>query len=182
MNERIKRMLFGIKSPKVLVITGIAGMLLILLSTWIPNGKSESSVQTAEEGITAEEYREQLETSIAEMVSCITGSQRVNVIVTLENGIRYSYAGTNEGSSANKTDSNSETISSELKQSYITVRTADGGEQALLITEEMPAIRGVAIVCEGGDNADINEKITSAVMAALHITSKRVYVAGGNQS
>ena len=62
----------------------------------------------------------------------------------------------------------------------VTVKTADGGEQALLVTTEMPQVRGVAVVCEGGDDEIINEKITNAVTAALNITSKRVYIAGGS--
>ena len=41
-------------------------------------------------------------------------------------------------------------------------------------------MRGVAVVCEGGDDEIINEKITNAVTAALNITSKRVYIAGGS--
>ena len=101
------------------------------------------------------------------------------MVITLESGIKYSYADISEGISENKTASNSESTSSELKQSYITVKTADGGEQALLVTTEMPEVRGVAIVCEGGDDEIINEKIQNAVTAALNITSKRVYIAGG---
>ena len=97
----------------------------------------------------------------------------------LESGIKYSYADIREGVSANKTESNFESTSSESKQTYITVKTADGGEQALLVTTEMPEVRGVAIVCEGGDDGETNEKIQNAVTAALNITSKRVYVAGG---
>ena len=92
----------------------------------------------------------------------------------------YSYADVNEGSSADKTESNSKSTSSENKQSYITVKSADGGEQALLVTTQMPQVRGVAIVCRGGDDELINEKIQNAVTAALNITSKRVYIAGGS--
>ena len=104
------------------------------------------------------------------------------MVVTLESGIKYSYADTNEGSSADKTESNSKSTSSENKQSYITVKTADGGEQALLVTAEMPEVRGVAVVCRGGDDELINEKIKNAVTAALNITSKRVYIAGGTDN
>ena len=71
------------------------------------------------------------------------------MVITLESGIIYSYADTNEGTSANKTGSGQESTSSESKQSYITVKTADGGEQALLITTEMPQVRGVAVVARG---------------------------------
>jgi stage III sporulation protein AG len=44
----------------------------------------------------------------------------------------------------------------------------------------MPEIRGVAIVCIGGDNELIAQKIENTVTAALNITSQRVSIAGGN--
>ena len=180
MNDTLKTLLRKIKSPKLLVIVGISGMLLICLSSFIGGESKKQNNSLSGENITAEEYRAQLEESVAGIVKSITGSKKVNVVITLESGIRYSYADINEGTSANKTESNSESSSSESKQTYITVKSADGGEQALLVTTEMPEVRGVAIVCEGGDNEQINEKIKNAVTAALNITSKRVYIAGGS--
>ena len=178
MNERMQTFFRKIKSPKVLIAAGIAGMVLILLSSFLPSGKkTEQSV--CADAVTAEEYAGQLEKRIAGTVQSITGSRKVDVIVTLESGVRYTYADTNEDTSANKTESDYESTSNERKQSYITVRNADGGEQALLVTAHMPEVRGVAIVCEGGDDPVLNEKIKNAVTAALNITSKRVYVAGG---
>ena len=179
MNDVIIKLTEKIKSPKVLVAAGLAGILLIFLSSFL-GGEDNGKKQTpSAESITAEEYRGELEQSVAEIVKSITGSDNVKVVITLESGIKYSYADIREGVSANKTESNFESTSSESKQTYITVKTADGGEQALLVTTEMPEVRGVAIVCEGGDDGETNEKIQNAVTAALNITSKRVYVAGG---
>ena len=72
------------------------------------------------------------------------------------------------------------TVDAVEEDGRVLVTPADGGEQALLVTTEMPQVRGVAVVCEGGDDEIINEKITNAVTAALNITSKRVYIAGGS--
>ena len=130
--------------------------------------------------ISAEEYREQLENDIKKIVKEITGSRRVQVIVTLESGIRYKYADISEGSSADKTESDAISTTSEHKEGYITVKTADGGEEALLVTRQMPEVRGVAIVCAGGDDAYLAEKIENTVTAALNITKHRVHIAGGN--
>ena len=124
------------------------------------------------------EYKKEIENDIAETVTQITGSKKVKVIVTLESGIKYSYADTKEETASDKTEKETQVSDKELKEGYITVKTADGGEQALLITEQMPEIRGVAIVCEGGDIETINEKIKNAVTAALDITSQRVYICG----
>ena len=179
MNDVINKLTEKIKSPKVLVAAGLAGILLIFLSSFLGGGDNGKKQAPSAESITAEEYRGELEQSVTEIVKSITGRDNVKVVITLESGIKYSYADIREGVSADKTESNSKSTSSESKQTYITVKTADGGEQALLITTEMPEVRGVAIVCEGGDDGETNEKIQNAVTAALNITSKRVYVAGG---
>lgn len=179
MNDMLKAIAEKIKSPKLLVIIGISGMLLICLSSFI-GGSNKSDNLPSGENVTAEEYREGLEKNVEDIVKSITGSDKVRVFITLESGIRYSYADINEDTSASKSESDSESNSSESKQTYITVKSADGGEQALLVATEMPEVRGVAVVCEGGDDETVSEKITNAVTAALNITSKRVYIAGGS--
>lgn len=177
MNEVIKKYLKKIRSPKVLVLIGIAGIILIALSSFSgkesPEKKSEQQTE-----ISAEEYCQQIENDICNMVSSITGSKNVTAVVTLESGIRYSYADTKEEVSSDKTEKETQISDTELKEGFVTVKTADGGEQALLVTTQMPEIRGVAIVCEGGDNEIIKEKIQNTVKAALNITSKRVYICG----
>lgn len=179
MNEKIKKYLELAKNPKMLIILGITGILLIFLSSFVGKEKSVSAPVTSTAPST-EEYRAQLEENVKQMVKSITGSDNVTAVITLESGVKYSYADINEGTAESKTEQNGESTSSETKQTYITVKTADGGEQALIVTEVMPEVRGVAIVCEGGDDEDTAEKIVGAVTAALNITSKRVYIAGGN--
>ena len=168
-----------LKNPKLLIIIGIAGILLIFLSGLGAKEENPAKTQTVTE-ITAEEYRATLEKDIKQIVKGITGSNKITVVVTLESGMKYKYADITEGASTDKTEDNTTSSSSELKQGYITVKTADGGEEALLVTTQMPEVRGVAIVCLGGDNEIIAEKIENAVTAALNITSQRVHIAGGN--
>lgn len=175
-----EKFLNALKKPKMLVIFGLAGILLIFLSSL--GGERETDEQLLSSGeISIEQYRETLEDDIADMVTDITGSRRVTVVVTLESGIKYSYADTREESSSDKTEKEAQSTDTELKEGYITVKSASGGEEALLLTTEMPEIRGVAVVCEGGDNELINQKIMNTVTAALNITSKRVYICGRNQ-
>ena len=168
-----------IKKPKTLVIFGFLGIFLIFLSS-LGGDEKENAVEIVPGQINVEEYRENLESDIADMVSDITGSNKVNVIVTLDSGIRYSYADIKEESSSDKTEKESQITDSEIKEGYITIKSASGGEEALLLKTEMPEIRGVAVVCEGGDNEYINEKILNTITSALNITSKRVYICGRN--
>lgn len=178
MNKLITKYISKIRSPKILIAAGAVGIALIYLSTLFTPKEAEPK-KTSDVSVTAAEYCEQLENDICEMVRNITGSKKVTAVVTLESGIRYSYADIKEESVASTDKDETKSSDTQLKEGYITVKTADGGEQALLITEQMPEVRGVAIVCEGGDNEIIKEKIESTVTAALNITSKRVYICGG---
>lgn len=181
MNEIISKYVNKFKNPKFLIISGCIGILLIFLSTFIgTDAKTPKSTSSSE--FSVEQYQEKLEKDVAEIVRGITGSRKVTVVVTLESSMCYKYADITEGSTQDKTENDTVSKSHELKQGYITVKTADGGEQALLITTQMPEVRGVAIVCEGGDNQAISEKIQNSVTAALNITTKRVYIAGGSSN
>jgi len=175
-----ENVILKLKSPKTLMILGITGILLIFLSSFFGGEKQDDPPENIQE-MSVEEYRVGLQNDIKEMVTSITGSRKVTVVVTLESGIRYSYADTKEETVSGKTESDSESKGSELKESYITVKSPEGGEEALLLTTEMPEIRGVAVVCDGGDNEILSEKIKNTVTAALNITSKRVYICGRKQ-
>ncbi len=177
MNDLFKKYLEKLKNPRVLIIIGILGIALIFLSSL---GGSDAKASKISEDFSVEEYKESLEKDITRLVKSISGSRRVTVVITLESSINYNYADTVEESGESKNDNNNTAEKSELKQGYITVKNADGSEQAILISKQMPEIRGVAIVCEGGDTPALNEKIQNAVTSALNITSKRVFIAGGN--
>ena len=176
MNKLFKKIPAVINRPKLLLIAGLLGILLIFISNFIPSSKETEN--TAEE-VSAEEYRKAVEESVTDIVTGITGDKRPTVVITLESGVRYSYADLKESDTSASTNKESEENRKATKQSYITVRTSDGGEKPLIVTEIMPEIRGVAIVCALGDSPAVAEKIENAVTAALNITSQRVYVSGG---
>lgn len=177
MNNLLKKIPVIAGKPKLLLILGISGMVLILLSNFIPS--SSKKAQTEQSTIDAEAYRKAVEKNVSDIVCGITGDKNPTVVVTLESGVRYTYADSKESDTSASTGKESEENRKATKQSYITVRTSDGGEKPLIVTEIMPEIRGVAIVCALGDSSPVAEKIQNAVTAALDITSQRVYVSGG---
>jgi len=166
-----------LKKPKYLLILGIAGIILIAVSSLfqIDNKKNTSSVS---DNFDSEEYLETVEKSVSNIVYGITGDKKATVVVTLENGVRYSYADDTVNDTNSTKGENSNQSSTKTQSSHITVKTASGEEKALIVTTKMPEIRGVAIICDYGDEEAVNEKITNAVTAALNITSKRVFVSG----
>ena len=176
MNEKVKKI---IENPKYLVIIGVCGIALIFVSSLFTGATDDSVAQNTTSTYTVEQYQQELQGNIENIVKGITGDDSPTVVVTLESGIRYSYASADETDTSIATGSASDQSSESKKQSYITVKTADGGERALIVTEIMPQIRGVAIICKGGNIEQTAEKIKNAVTAALNITSKRVYISGG---
>ncbi len=179
MNERLEKYIKLFKNPKNLMLLGAVCIALIALSSLTSKTDKQEQKQDST-SITAEDYKTAIEEDIVKTVKEITGSKKVSVIITLKSGIKYSYADTREESATQKQEKENLTSDSTFKDGYITVKNADGGEEALLVTAEMPEIRGVAIVCEGGDNSYIAEKIKNAVTAALDINSRRVYICGRN--
>jgi len=175
MNENLKKLA---KNPKLLILVGGIGIFLIFLSSLFSStDKKEETPKAAV--YTAEQYRVVLEDEITSIVKGITGDKKPTVVVTLESGIRYSYASADETDSSSSSGVSNDQSSQSKKQSYITVRDENGGEKALVVAEIMPEIRGVAIICDGGNQEVVAEKIKNAVTSALNITTKRVYVSGG---
>ena len=176
--NKLKEKISAIKNhPKLLLIIGLSGILLIFLSGYIPKAKKTAAADTS--GVTAEEYREIIRENVRDIVTGITGDKNPTVVITLESGIRYDYANEKESDTSASSGKETEENRKSTKQSYITVREADGGEKPLVVAEMMPEIRGVAIVCAYGDSPAVAQKIQDAVTAALNITSQRVYVSGG---
>ena len=52
----------------------------------------------------------------------------------------------------------------------------DSGDTGILLKTNAPKIKGVIIVCDGGENPTVANQITNAVSAALGVGANRVSV------
>ena len=88
--KRAAELLKGGKGQKFLVVAGLAGMALILVSQFWPEQETvqESPDKTAS-SVTAEQYVEQTEKRLSELIGHIAGAGECQVMVTLENGVEY---------------------------------------------------------------------------------------------
>ena len=172
MRKKLTEFLKDKKSGKLLFIVGIVGIVLIYLSTFFSK-ESETTTQIIEQKVSfsATEYKEDLEKQIKEMVLAISGDANAIVTITLDTEMTYVYA--DEKKQNNESGSN--TVTAWTEQTYITVTDSEGGERPLVVTTYMPRVRGVAIVCNC-KTAKTEEKIQGAVMAALDITSRKIFI------
>ncbi len=159
----------------VLAVFGIG--LLLVPDVEIPTFNSE------EESITIADYEEELELELLEFVTQIEGVSEVSIMVTLEAGEEHVYA-TETKSNVNLL---SDSLSDDQKRvenqndnedSFIIVTNASGSEEPVLIKKLEPVVKGVAIVCKGGENDIIRQKIIESVSIALGLSSNRVSVVG----
>ncbi|MBR3416509.1 MAG: hypothetical protein IKH09_07440 [Clostridia bacterium] len=157
----MKKPLELIKGKKLFII--IAGAALgIFLIAYRP--VSTSGTASEEDGLEKISfYTETLEERIEDLCRCSAGISDVSVLLTLDSGSEYVYAANTEESEGSGT------------REYLIVSGENGGEP-VRVTEICPKVRGVAVVCTNGDRADVKEKITTLLSAALGIPTNRIRV------
>ncbi|MBQ1183840.1 MAG: hypothetical protein IIX60_05275 [Clostridia bacterium] len=165
-----------------LVILGLIGMVLILISSLDigkhQNGEKQESVEASVKS--SQSYTENLEARLENVISDMLGGSKVNVLITLESSAEYIYA------DELKTDADVTKDQSALKtqesdsnhKTYVIVKDADGNEQPLIVTEKMPIIRGVVIVCENGQTSNVAQAVRLAVKSALNVDDSKICVIG----
>jgi len=169
---------------KIILILGFAGIAMIFLSGVFQNRDARATnapAQNEPTKTTAQAYSQQVEKSLTELIGSINGAGSVKVLVTLERNTQYVYATEEKKTSqntqdqaANATVKNQANDSRETK--YILVKGADGSQQALAVTEVEPIVKGVVVVCEGGNQPAVQKDIIDAVTTALNLSSARVCV------
>ncbi len=165
MNEKIEK-LFKSKQMKTkfLVIAGVVGVVLILLSEInFPQSKPKQDLTTND----YVSYVNSLDKELTELISNIDGVGTCKVMITLKNTTESVYAKNTENSSSDS--------SSSQNDEYV-IYSGANGDSPLLLKENFPEIEGVAIVCSGGDNVKIQEQIKKCVSALFNISSNRISV------
>lgn len=116
----------------LLVCMGLAGLLLLAVSSWLPADSSTQSAAPAAMTDSTADYAAELETRLTALISRVEGAGKTAVMVTLESGSESIYA----------TDTDSDGSSTH-------VLLGSGGADGLVETVETPRVLGVAVVCEG---------------------------------
>ncbi len=76
------------KARKLIVLAGLLGMVLLLLSVLFDN----SSAAPLDADVSSEDYATEMETKLHDLLLCVDGVTDCRVLITLENGNRVVYA------------------------------------------------------------------------------------------
>lgn len=175
--EKLKRCLLNFGKKKALFACGLIGLLLFGLSQVRSPEKTENVAVSSGQSDT--DYCAETEEKIKQLVTAITGDESCVVAVTLNTGTEYVYANqiTTDTNVTEDSNSNQSTVKESRKnaQEYIIMKSENGTEQPLTVTEKKPEIRGVAIVT-GGLTAETESQIEAGVAAMLNLSTRRISI------
>jgi len=171
MEFNLKRLLsaFGNQKSRILLFLGVSGILLIFLSS-LPEREKTASDNISETP-SSSAYTDDLSSRLEDFISSIEGAGEAKVLITLENSGEDRYLKAENIDRVVGSDSEKAARSEE----YV-LTDGEDGKTAVLVSSFEPEIRGVAVVCEGGDDAAVRARITDAVAILFHISSARVSV------
>ncbi len=176
MGERIEKIKDIFKKDKkllIILILAIVGILFLVLSEIVPEKENEDSDI---KNLTTDEYAVMIEDKLSFLISSIEGAGETVVMVTVDTGEENVYA------KEVKTDeeTNDDKTSSKYEYEYIVIKSGSSSENGMLLKVIEPNIRGVAVVCDGGDNAAVRENIINTVSAVLDIKTNKISVCKRN--
>ena len=167
--EKIKEIFKKDKKLLIVFILAVVGVILLVLSEFIEVEEKETEVTQPADSF---EYTQMIEGKLENIISEIEGAGQANVMVTLDTGEENVYA--RQVKSDEEKNENKDSLQYEYE--YIVIKSGASHEGGMLLKVVQPNIRGVAIVCEGGDNAAVRENIINTVSAVLDINTNKISV------
>lgn len=156
------------KKIVILMLVGLSGIILLTVTELLPSGEEKSEETVNSEQSSYQSYAQNIETRLEELISSIHGAGKTRVMVTLDSSDENVYA-TERKRTDNKDNSTYE--------DNVVIIETESGENGVLLKITEPKIRGVAVVCAGGDSPVVRQSIIDTVTAVLDISSARVNIA-----
>ena len=145
----------GRKKPPLnrilMIAAAAAGILLLVFGGFAGTADTKNDTAYTDVGF----YTEYLEKRIRTLCLSVEGITEAEVFLTVDCSSEYIYG---EGGD------------------YLIL---SGGEEAVMLCEIYPKVRGIAVVCTGGNSAVVRETVTRLLSAALDLPSSKIEVAGG---
>ena len=159
----------------VITVLGIVGVLLIGVSELFTNNDSDNKYSKSND-TSVTQYIKILENKTEKMLREIDGAGKSKIMITAEASAMQDYAIDENFSDDIQTNEDEKRIKKESQTEIVMVEGESGRKQALVERIIEPQIRGVLVLCEGADDVEINEKITSAVKTVLGVPSNKICV------
>lgn len=141
--------------------------------------KNTESNNPKTEKNTNNEYIDDLENKLEQIIGSMEGAGSVQVMITLRDNGEKILDKNQPYESASQKDKGEgkESESTNMKSDQNTVLVEEDGNTVPIVIQEMyPEIEGVFVICEGGDNKDLTVHIKEAVQALFSIDAHKIVV------
>ena len=174
MVERIKELFNNVKSNRkgaIIISLSIFLIVILIVSEFLSSKNNNEATQNNDESL-YQNYTLKLEDKLEKIVSSIEGAGECKIMVTLDTGEENIYAKQSKNQNENRDQSSKQTDEYE----YVVLKSSSSTEEGMLLKVIEPNVRGVAIVCQGGDDPRIKENIISTVSAVLDIKTNKISI------
>ena len=154
----VQKALQGIKKYKYVLLTALLGVLLLLLPQNEKAADSGSATPSAAENFDRED-----------------GVGKLSLMLTVEGGGAYELAQDETAS----LKARGEEVDEQTRKTETVVLGSGTSAEVVVTHSRYPRFVGALIVCEGGDRADVQLKVTQAVSALTGLSSERISVVKG---
>lgn len=156
------------KKQLLIVVAALIGIILIVISNLEGLSADAEEPSTVESDVFSEaEYTEKLENKLEDMIASLNGAGRTKVSVILECDYETVYA--RDGSYSHKDGASDE------ENEYIII-DSDKQEGGLILKTVTPKVRGVAVLCEGGDLPQVEIAVCEMLQALLDVGANHISV------
>lgn len=171
-----------LKKIKHLEIYLVIGLVCIVLFIWFfdfgdTKKAEEQNVLTSN---SLSSYTNELETKLSKTLSQIDGAGEVSVMITLDGSSQLilAYETESKSNTTDNTTANGTTTKTNNTTANSTpiIINSNGQSSPLVLSEIMPNIKGVVVVCEGASNIRVKLNILEAVQALLGVNSSQIEI------
>lgn len=139
------------------LLFGLAAGVMLLFLGGI--NEEASAPVSAVETFSFEAYEKNLATRLEGMIDRLDGVSDAHVMLTIDRSYVQELAGESG--------------------EYLTIREADGGQGTVIVSSQAPIVKGVAVICKGGNNPEKQKEIISMVSALLNLPTHKIFVSKG---
>lgn len=158
-----------------LAIIGVVGFLVVMGVFDSNRVDSISLEQSSSTYLSTLDYCRELESKLQSLIENVDGAGKVKVMISVDGSPEIIYA--SDKSETNSTNMSGSSTSTNTSSPIIV--EVGGKSSALILTENLPKVKGVIVVSSGAGNVAVKLNILNAVSTLLGISSDQVSVLKG---
>ncbi|GMB10542.1 MAG: stage III sporulation protein AG [Candidatus Improbicoccus devescovinae] len=162
----------------IIIILSIIGVLFMTFAK-LTKKNSFKYIQNSQNNEV--DYEKKMKYDLENIISNISGVGNTKVFITFENTKEIIYATEGKQNNEKIFDESNGSVkrkkTGDKQKKYITTKDSDGNEHPVILTEILPKIKGVVIVCEGGGDPNIRNEITETIASVFNIMPVHIHVA-----